>query len=452
MKISIIGAGYVGLVTGACLAAKGHQVTCVDKKREIVEKINQSKTPIYEPGLERIVKQVVASGNLTATTDLRSTVLISDVSIVAVGTPFGHGEIDLRCVEQIAREIGTVLRDKDDYHIVCIKSTVVPTTTDTLVKDILTAASGKKPGEFGLTMNPEFLREGKAVEDFMYPDRIVIGADDEESFAGMKKVYAGFFDAPIIQTNLRTAEMIKYTANALLATLISYSNEVASICETLGGIDIKEVLEAVTLDKRFYPGMGKESAAPEIKNYLQAGCGFGGSCFPKDVKALVSFSNKRGYLPRIINSTLRVNQEQPLILLRRLEQKIDTFEGKKIAVLGLAFKPGTDDVRESPSITIISKLLGKRAKVWGVDPFAANNMDSIIPQAPPHVIYTSDYKTALEKADAAILVTSWPDFLEIPAKEYAQFMNNPLVVDGRRVLDRVSLEKAGCSYLGVGLA
>ncbi len=452
VNIAIIGTGYVGLVTGACLAAKGHQVTCIDKKQDIVDKIKRMQMPIYEPGLEDLLKRVVASGNLAVTTDLRSAVLNSQVSIVAVGTPFGEGEIDLGCIEASAREIGVVLREKDEYHVVCIKSTVVPSTTDTLVKEYLMAASGKEPGEFGLAMNPEFLREGKAVQDFMDPDRVVIGAYDNKSFASMKKVYAGLFDAPIIQVNLRTAEMIKYTANALLATLISYSNEVASICEAAGGIDVKEVLEVVTLDKRFNPRIGNELADPEIKKYLQAGCGFGGSCFPKDVKALISFSAARGYLPRIIKSALSVNQEQPLALLRRLEQKMATFENKKIAVLGLAFKPGTDDVRESPSIAIITELLKKKARVWGVDPFAAENMAAIIPKRDPHVIYTTDHKAALEKADAAILITSWPDFLKIPAQEYAEFMNNPLVADGRRVLDRVSLEKAGCSYLGVGLA
>jgi UDPglucose 6-dehydrogenase len=452
VKIAIIGTGYVGLVTGACLAAKGHQVTCIDKKQEIVDKINRMQMPIYEPGLEDLLKTVVASGNLAVTTGLRNAVLASQVSIVAVGTPFGDGKIDLRYIETAAKEIGTVLREKDEYHVVCIKSTVVPSTTDTLVKENLIAASGKEPGEFGLAMNPEFLREGKAVEDFMDPDRIVIGAYDDKSFAGMKKVYAGLFDAPIIQVNLRTAEMIKYAANALLATLISYSNEVASICEAAGGIDVKEVLEAVTLDRRFNPRIGNEPADAEIKKYLQAGCGFGGSCFPKDVKALIAFSAEKGYLPRIIKSTLRVNQEQPLALLRRLEEKMATLENKKIAVLGLAFKPGTDDVRESPSIAIITELLKKKARVWGVDPFATKKMGAIIPQKGLHVVYTKDPIAALEDADAAILVTSWPDFLKIPAKEYSELMNTPLVVDGRRVLDRGSLEKAGCSYLGVGLA
>jgi UDPglucose 6-dehydrogenase len=452
VKITIIGTGYVGLVTGACLAAKGHQVICVDKNRDIVEKINEMQTPIYEPGLQGILRQVVVSGNLVATNDLRSSVLTSEVSIITVGTPSGDGGIDLSYIEDSAREIGTALREKTDYHIVCVKSTVVPTTTDTLVKDVLKAASGKEPGEFGLTMNPEFLREGKAVGDFMYPDRIVIGAYDDRSFAGMSKVYEGFSDVPIIRVNLRTAEMIKYAANALLATLISYANEAACICEATGGIDVREVLTTVTLDKRFNPRIGNELVNPGMNQYLQAGCGFGGSCFPKDVKALVSFSIAKGYLPRIIESTLNVNQEQPLKLLSRLEKKLGTLENKKIAVLGLAFKPETDDVRESPSITIITSLLSKKAKVYGVDPVATENMQAVIPQSDSTVLYTTDYRIALQNADAVILVTSWPDFLKIPPDEYLRLMKNPLIVDGRRILDKESLEKAGCLYLGVGFA
>ncbi len=451
MRIAVVGTGYVGLVTGACLAARGHRVTCVDRKTEIVAAINQRQAPLYEPVLPGLLKEVVASGRLTATTSLREAVLGSDVSIAAVGTPLKQGKIDLTFIEETAAEIGAVLREKDGYHLVCIKSTVVPGTTDTLVKDTLKAASGKEPGEFGLAMNPEFLREGRAVEDFLHPDRIVIGADDDRSFARMRKVYAGLFDAPILRVNLRTAEMIKYATNALLATLISFSNEMASLCEAAGGIDALEVLEAVTRDKRFYPPEGREPVKPEITGYLQAGCGFGGSCFPKDVKALISFGREKGHLPRLLPSTLRVNREQPLRLLGRLERELGTLAGRKIAILGLTFKPGTDDVRESPGIAIIRQLLQKGARVCGVDPCGIKNMQKVIPEA-GNVHYTRDPQLALEEADAAILVTAWPGFLEIPPEDYARAMRNPLVVDGRRVLDKESLEKAGCRYLGVGLA
>jgi UDPglucose 6-dehydrogenase/GDP-mannose 6-dehydrogenase len=326
----------------------------------------------------------------------------------------------------------------------------VPSTTDTIVKDILEAASGKRVGEFGLTMNPEFLREGKAVADFMNPDRIVIGAYDDKSFAVMKEVYAGFA-VPIIQVNLRTAEMIKYTANALLATLISYSNEIASLCEATGEIDAKEVLAAVCLDKRFNPRVENNLVNPEMINYLQAGCGFGGSCFPKDVKALISFGRDRGCLPRIISATMKVNEEQPQRILSKLEGKFGSLAGKKVAVLGLAFKPGTDDIRESPSIAFITGLLARGARVWGTDPIALENMRQAIPQVDGEIEYTKDYKRALQGADAALLVTPWPELISISPERYVQLMGFPLVVDCRRVLDKEILERAGAIYLGVGL-
>lgn len=450
MKISIIGAGYVGLVTGVCLAAKGHQVICVDQKRDIVDMINNMKTPIYEPGLDGLLRQVVASGNLVATNDLYSSVSASELSMITVGTPCNDCGINLCYIEQAAREIGMVLREKDEYHIVCVKSTVVPTTTDTFVKKVLVDASGKDPAEFGLAMNPEFLREGSAVEDFLHPDRIVIGADDERSFFGMKKVYEAFPNVPVIRVNLRTAEMIKYIANTLLATLISYANEAASICETVGGIDIKDVLAAVMLDNRFSPRIGDELIVPQMIKYLEAGCGFGGSCFPKDVKALVAFSAAQGYLPQMMTSTLQINKKQPLRLLERLEAKLGTLENRKITIMGLSFKPDTDDVRESPSIAIINALLERNATVYGLDPVATENMERVMPRIAGKLIFTTDYQLALQNADAAILVTSWPAFINIPPREYVRLMKYPLVVDGRRVLNKEALEKAGCHYLGVG--
>lgn len=452
MRISIVGTGYVGLVTGVCLASKGHEVICVDKRKDIVEKINNMQTPIYEVGLQDLLEEVIKAGKLTATTELGSSVINSHVSIIAVGTPFGNDEIDLSYIKQSAQEIGTILKDKKSYHVVCVKSTVVPTTTDTLVREVLESSSGKKVGEFGLAMNPEFLREGKAVEDFMYPDRIVIGAFDERSFITMEKIYEGFFDAPIIKTNLRTAELIKYTANCLLATLISFSNEIASICEVTGEVDVKEILEAVTLDKRFNPRKNGELTNPEMINYVRAGCGFGGSCFPKDVKALVSYSKALGYEPKIIDYTISVNKKQPLKLVDKLEETLGTLKDKKVAVLGLAFKPDTDDIRESPSIPIVKELLQRGAVVYGVDPIAIEHMDKVIPQDGASIIYTKDYKEALSYAHAAILVTSWNEFVDIPAQEFLLFMSNPVIIDGRRAYDKVSFKNLGVLYHGVGLS
>ena len=451
MKISIVGTGYVGLVTGVCLASKGHEVICVDKQIDIVNKINSRQATIYEPGLDELLERVVADGNLKAVNDLRYAVLNSEVSIIAVGTPFGEGKIDLSYIENSAREIGDTLKEKDAYHVVCVKSTVVPTTTDTVVKGILEAVSGKKAGKFGLAMNPEFLREGKAVEDFMNPDRIVIGAYDKKSFSTMQKIYKDYFKAPIIRVNLRTAEMIKYTSNGLLATLISYSNEIASICEETGGVDVREVLEAVTLDKRFNPIVGKKLTNPEMIKYLRAGCGFGGSCFPKDVKALVSFAGSMGYSPNMLKSTIQINETQPLRLIKRLEPKINGLKNKKVAVLGLAFKPDTDDVRESPALILVRELIKAKAKVFAVDPIAVDNAKKALPYDGIQLTFTTDYKLALLDADAAILVTSWPEFTNIPADEFVQLMRKPVLLDGRRVYDKRTFEEAGVKYIGIGL-
>jgi UDPglucose 6-dehydrogenase/GDP-mannose 6-dehydrogenase len=376
----------------------------------------------------------------------------TEVTIVAVGTPYSEGKIDLSQIKQSVREIGDILKNKDKYHVVCIKSTVVPTTTDTVVKNILEEASGKKAGRFGLAMNPEFLREGKAVEDFMNPDRIVIGAYDKKSFNTVKRIYKDQFKAPIIRVNLRTAEMIKYASNGLLAALISYSNEVASICEETGGIDVKEVLEGVTLDKRFSPRVGDLLINPEMTTYLMAGCGFGGSCFPKDVKALVSFADNRGYSAEMLKSILKINETQPLRLVSRLETAVGGLQGKKVAVLGVAFKPDTDDVRESPALIIIKELLNKMATVVVVDPIAVENADKVIPANASSLCYSSDYKYALQDADAAILATSWPEFSAIPAQEFVMLMKNPVLVDGRRVYDKQAMEAAEVEYIGVGLA
>ncbi|MCW2279261.1 UDP-glucose dehydrogenase family protein [Heliophilum fasciatum] len=451
MKISIIGTGYVGLVSGVCLAARGHQVTCIDKRTEIIDQINRQETPIFEPGLEELLKEVIAKGTFIASTDLRSAVMNTDISLIAVGTPFGNGKIDLTYIENSAREIGEILKEKAQYHVVCVKSTVVPTTTDTLVRQVLEASSGKRAGEFGLAMNPEFLREGKAVEDFMYPDRIVLGAYDQQSFEVMKKVYDGIFDAPIIKVNLRTAEMIKYTANALLATLISYSNEIALICENVGSVDVKDVLEGVTLDKRFNPVIGNQLINPEMISYLRAGCGFGGSCFPKDVKALASFSEDLGYAPRMIQTTLDINETQPVRIVERLEATLGTLANKKIALLGLAFKPDTDDIRESPSLIIIRELLNRQAQVYAVDPIAIENTKKVVGEN-GMLLYADDYQQALQDADAVILVTSWADFAKIAPDEFVKLMKTPVVADGRRIFDKNVLEAAGVQYLGVGLA
>ena len=305
MKISVVGTGYVGLVSGVCLADRGHQVICVDKDEGKVAKISSGVAPIHEKGLDDLLARNLEK-TLQATTDLRSAVHSTDLSLIAVGTPFDGTKIDTGYVEQAATQIGEALRDKDTYHVVVVKSTVVPGTTDELVLTALEKASGKKAGvDFGVGMNPEFLREGEAIDDFMNPDRIVLGGLDERTHRTLTKVYEPFQGVDVILTNNKTAEMIKYAANSLLATLISFSNEIGNLCSSIGGIDALEVMHGVHLDKRFSPLLpGGERIRPGFISYLEAGCGFGGSCFPKDVKALIAHGGKLATSMRLLESVI----------------------------------------------------------------------------------------------------------------------------------------------------
>ena len=293
MKVSVIGSGYVGLVSAVCLADKSHNVICVDSNVNKVDKINRAESPIYEVGLDELLSANI-NINLNATTNLVNSVLNSDVSLIAVGTPFNGTEIDLKYIRQVAKEIGQVLKEKDDYHVIIVKSTVVPGTTDNVVIPILEKYSEKKAGiDFGVGMNPEFLREGQAIEDFMKPDRIVLGGIDERTHQKMTELYLSFSGVDILKTNNKTAEMVKYTSNSVLATLISFSNEIANLCSAIGDIDVVDVMKGVHLDKRISPILvNGDRVTPTITTYLEAGCGFGGSCFPKDVNALISHGNK----------------------------------------------------------------------------------------------------------------------------------------------------------------
>jgi UDPglucose 6-dehydrogenase/GDP-mannose 6-dehydrogenase len=324
----------------------------------------------------------------------------------------------------------------------------VPSTTDTFIAGIIEESSGKQVGDFGLCMNPEFLREGNAIADFLNPDRIIIGANDDRSFNFMQELYSAFKGVPILRTNLRTAEMIKYAMNSLLALLISFSNEVANISEAVGNIDITEVLNSVNLDRRLNPRINGALVNPGILVYLAAGCGYGGSCLPKDTKALMAFSEKNGYAPEIIRDAINVNESQPVKLVERLEREIGGLSGKKIAVLGLAFKPETDDIRESPAITIIQQLTKKKANVFACDPVAVENAKKLIS---PDVKCSRDYREALRDADACVLVTRWKEYESIQPDEFKQLMKTPVIFDGRRVYDREFFQSAGIQYFGIGL-
>ena len=445
MKISVVGTGYVGLVSGVCLADRGHQVICVDKDAGKVAKISSGVAPIHEKGLDDLLARNLGK-TLQATTDLRSAVHATELSLIAVGTPFDGTEIDTGYVEQAATEIGEALRDKDTYHVVVVKSTVVPGTTDELVLTALEKASGKKAGvDFGVGMNPEFLREGEAIDDFMNPDRIVLGGLDERTHRTLRKVYEPFQGVDVILTNNKTAEMIKYAANSLLATLISFSNEIGNLCSSIGGIDALEVMHGVHLDKRFSPLLpGGERIRPGFITYLEAGCGFGGSCFPKDVKALIAHGGKLATSMRLLESVIETNRNQPNQVLARVEKHFPSVENVDIAVLGLAFKPGTDDMRESPAIPIVNALREKGARIRAYDPVAKAEAQKVF--GVQGIRYCEDLAETIADAQVILLLTRWDEFKQIP-ELLERTGSQAVLVDGRRMINRYSVAR----YEGIGI-
>lgn len=445
MKLSIVGTGYVGLISGLCLSEKGHHVTCVDVDTNKVGQINQGHAPIHEKGLEGLLNRNVGH-RFFATTDLRQAVSDSTITVIAVGTPFDGNQIDLTSVKKASREIGLILRDKSAYHVVVVKSTVVPGTTEETVLPLLEEGSGKEAGKsFGVGMNPEFLREGDAVNDFMNPDRILLGGIDDRSVTSLKELYSVFGDVDIVETTCRTAEMIKYTANALLATMVSFSNEMANLCAAVDDVDVVDVMRGVHLDKRLTPILpGGARTVPEFLRYLEAGCGFGGSCLPKDVKALRAFGEQRGQSMRLMAAVLGVNAEQYKQVMHRLYKHFPRLEGVTVAVLGLAFKPGTDDVRGSPAIPIVQELLGDRAKVKAFDPIASREAQRVLDNQ--DVEYCATLESTIEDVDAVLVLTRWSEFARLPDL-LRQMVCAPVVIDARRMLDKHEIPR----YEGIGL-
>jgi UDPglucose 6-dehydrogenase len=439
VKVSIVGTGYVGLVSGVSLAHVGHDVVCVDVDADKVDAINAGRSPIHEEGLDRLLHGVLGE-RFRATTDLAGAVRDTQVTILAVGTPFGEDRIDLGQIVAAAEQIGSALADLDRYHVIVVKSTVVPGTTEEVVGPAIERTSGRRLGDdIGLAMNPEFLREGVAVQDFLEPDRIVLGGIDERTLDVLAELYAVFDTTPVLRVDPRTAEMVKYTSNALLANLISFSNEMGNLCAELG-TDVTEVLQGVHLDRRLSPVVDGQRIAPGILVYLAAGCGFGGSCFPKDVKALVAHGENAGVSMPLLRAVLDVNEAQPDVVIGRLRHHLDPA-GKRIAVLGAAFKPGTDDVRESPALKVVPALVSAGAQVVVHDPIALPNFEQVITD--DRVICTSDLEAAVADIDAAVLITSWPEYAALPKLLAGR---DVLVVDGRRMLAPGDLPR----YDGVG--
>jgi UDPglucose 6-dehydrogenase/GDP-mannose 6-dehydrogenase len=442
MEVSIVGTGYVGLVTGACLAEHGHSVVCVDVDPRKVEMINSAVPPIHENGLPELMRRHVGK-RLRASTDLAAAVAASDMTFIAVGTPAAGGNIDLQYVERAATEIGAELRHKSAFHTVIVKSTVVPGTTLSTVRRAVEAASGKTAGGgFGLGMNPEFLTEGTAVEDFSNPDRLVLGGIDSRTHAVLLELYSDF-DArvPRILTNPSTAEMIKYASNAVLATMISFSNEIARLASAVGGVDAIEVMRGVHQATYFTARRAGERIPAGINSFLEPGCGFGGSCLPKDVTALIGQGRGLGIPLNLLQSVLDINRGQPDEMLRLIARHHDSLSGLRATVLGIAFKPDTDDIRESPAFPIIAKLKAGGARVTAYDPVARPEAHPVLAD----VTMAASLEAAVADADVILLVTRWSEFSRLPDLVRAGG-RTPLVIDGRRVLDPASFAR----YEGIG--
>ena len=416
MKIGIIGLGYVGLITGVGFASPGNKVVGIDVDEKKIEKINKGESPIYEKDLESKLKE--NKENFTATTKIEE-LKDCEIIFICVGTPSKEdGSIDLKYIKQAAEDISKIL---DSYKIIVVKSTVIPGTTESLIKIL-----GKKVGrDFGLAMNPEFLKEGSALKDFFEPDRIVVGSYDEKTKEILEELYKDF-NCPKIFTNIKTAEMIKYASNAFLATKISFINEIGNICKKLG-IDVYDVAEGMGYDKR----IGRE--------FLNAGIGFGGSCFPKDVKALIAKAKEIGYDPKLLQEVIEINEKQPFKKIEIVKKKVSNLKNKKIALLGLTFKPHTDDIRESRAIPIIQKLIEEDAIIHAHDPKGIENTKLIFPEN-EKLRYIEDPQEAIDKSDIVLLLTEWPHFRKLDFKD-------KLVVDGRNVIPKEQRE--GLNYEGI---
>lgn len=466
MRVCVIGTGYVGLVTGACLAHTGHHVICVDNNEEKVKLMKSGRSPIFEPGLSEIMQTAIDAGRIEFTTDLAAGVAHGQILFIAVGTPaLPNGESDTRYVEAVARGIGSHLNG--EYKVIVNKSTVpigsgdwvrmlvldgyaetkAATATPVLAGGgIPDTVSGifKEP-EFDVVSNPEFLREGSAVYDTFNPDRIVLGSNNPKAIALMQELYAPIVErqfaedkslpsVPVVVTDLSSAEMIKYAANAFLATKISFINEVANICDRVGA-DVTEVAKGIGLDSRIG---GK---------FLQAGIGWGGSCFPKDVSALIHTADDYGYEAQLLKAAVSVNQHQRLIVVEKLQQVLKILKGKTIGLLGLTFKPDTDDLRDAPALNIIEQLSRLGARVKAYDPIISQTG---MRNGLSDVLVETDLERLADGCDALVVVTDWQQFRNLDYAKMAALMNTPIIIDGRNFLERQLVEQAGFRYVGVG--
>lgn len=460
MRVCVIGTGYVGLVTGVCLSHIGHDVICVDNNEDKVKLMQSGQSPIYEPGLSDLMKSSMEEGRLHFTSDLAAGVKHGEVLFIAVGTPpLPTGESDTRYVEAVARGIGAHLNG--GYKVIVNKSTVPIGSGDwvrMIVMDGITerkkslvsvgapsSEAGEIQADFDVVSNPEFLREGSAVYDTFNPDRIVLGSNNPKAIQKMQELYAPLVErrfaddpslpsVPVVVTDLSSAEMVKYASNAFLATKISFINEVANICDRVGA-DVTQVALGIGLDSR----IGKK--------FLQAGIGWGGSCFPKDVLALLHTANDYGYEAELLKATVSVNQHQRTIALEKLQQELKILKGKTVGLLGLTFKPDTDDMRDAPALTLIEQLNRLGAKVKAFDPIVSQ---SGLRDGLTGVIVETDPERLADGCDALVLVTDWQQFKSLDYAKMANLMHTPILIDGRNFLSQTELEEAGFRYLGIG--
>jgi len=431
MHIAVIGSGYVGLVTGACFAEFGVDVTCVDVDAEKIAQLAAGKTTIYEPGLDQLVKKNLQAGRLRFTTDSPSAIQQSLVIFLAVGTPPSpDGSADLSYVEDAARKIAEHI---DSYKVVVTKSTVPVGTGKHLAA--LIRKHQPRPAEFSVVSNPEFLREGAAISDFMRPDRVVIGSGDQEAIAIMRDLYRPLYliETPFVITSLEGAELIKYAANAFLATKISFINEIATLCEKVG-CDVHEVARAIGMDRR----IGSK--------FLHAGPGFGGSCFPKDILALSAIARQYSSPSRIVDAVIEVNYQQRLAMVPKIDQLADGLNGKRIAVLGLAFKPETDDMRDAPSVEIIRGLVERGAIVSAYDPVAAHEARKLLPE----IEYAADEYEAATGSEVLVFMTEWNQFRALDMERIRGLMKVPRIADLRNIYEPADMREMGFEYVGVG--
>jgi UDPglucose 6-dehydrogenase len=430
-KLCVVGTGYVGLVTGTCFADLGNDVTCLDVDYERIDKLHKGQMPIYEPGLEQLVAHNVQAGRLTFTTDFASALKDAEYAFIAVGTPSGtDGEADLQYVRNAAEAIA----EHVDWPIVVINKSTVPVGTGDWVAEVIQQKRASRPLEFSVVSNPEFLREGSAINDFMNPDRVVLGSLQKEAAQKVASLYQPL-RCTLMITDLRTAEMIKYASNAFLATRISFINEIANICEELGA-DVTEVARGMGYDKRIGPG------------FLDAGLGWGGSCFPKDVKALEHMAVLHGTQPQLLQAVMEINRNQRRRAVMKLRKALGSLQGKTIGVLGISFKPNTDDIRDAPAIEIIHLLLNEGATVKAYDPQAMENAAKGLKKVE---LCENSYLVA-EGADALVLATQWNEFTQLDFHRIFKAMHNPLLLDGRNLWDADCVRKIGFKYIGMGRA